>query len=107
MRMKSIIVFFCLIMAGTTQPLIAAEAVLALPYQTGGYLEQIDLQNNRVVINDTIFEIAPYLIVHEGPKKGTTMRREGLKQGMYVGFNVIPQSPRAPYIKEMWIVESE
>lgn len=106
MHMKNTIGVGALLMGLIASPLFGTVGAQDLPYQTGGFIEAMDLPNNTVVINDTIFEIAPFVIVHD-TARGTILRRDSLKKGMYVGFNMLPQSSGPPYIKEMWIIEGD
>ena len=106
MHMKNTIGVGALLMGLIASPLFGTVGAQDLPYQTGGFIEAMDLPNNTVVINDTIFEIAPFVIVRD-TARGTILRRDSLKKGMYVGFNMLPQSSGPPYIKEMWIIEGD
>jgi hypothetical protein len=104
--MKHTIGIGALLIGLMTSSLFGTATAQDLPYQTGGFIEAMDLPNNTVVINDTIFEIAPFVIVRD-TARGTILRRDSLKKGMYVGFNMLPQSSGPPYIKEMWIIEGD
>lgn len=104
--MKNIIPIGALLIGFIASPLFGTAGAQDLPYQTGGFIEAIDFETNTVVINDTSFEIAPFIIVHD-TARGTILRRNSLKKGMYVGFNMLPQSSGPPYIKEMWIIEGD
>ncbi len=106
MHMKNTIGVGALLMGLMTSSLFGTATAQDLPYQTEGFIEAKDFETNTVVINDTIFEIAPFVIVHD-TARGTILRRDSLKKGMYVGFNMLPQSSGPPYIKEMWIIEGD
>ena len=106
MHMKKTIGVGALLMGLMTSSLFGTATAQDLPYQMGGYIEEMDFETNTVVINDTIFEIAPFIIVRD-TARGTILRRDSLKKGMYVGFNMLPQSSGPPYIKEMWIIEGD
>ncbi len=85
-------------------PLCAmAENGLA-PYERTGSIEDMDLKHNQVVINDTRYEIAPYVIVH-GANKDIILRRDSLEMWMPVGFNVIQKTGHLGYINEMWLLK--
>lgn len=73
------------------------------PYTRTGTIDDMDFEHNQIVINDTTYEIAPYVIVH-GSHKHVVLRRDSLQKGMVVGFNFIQRNGRTGYIKEMWLV---
>lgn len=87
-------------------PLYAIAENGPLPYQRTGTIDDMDFEHNQIVINDTRYEIAPYVIVH-GSNKHVILRRDSLQKGMVVGFNFIQRNGRAGYIKEMWLLKGD
>ena len=85
-------------------PLYAIAENGPLPYQRTGTIDDMDFEHNQIVINDTRYEIAPYVIVH-GSNKHVILRRDSLQKGMSVGFNVTQRYGHTGYIKEMWLLK--
>ncbi len=84
-------------------PLSSMGENASLPYQRTGTIDDMDFEHNQIVINDTTYEIAAYVIVH-GRNKHVVLRRDSLQKGMTVGFNFTQQNGRSGYIKEMWLL---
>lgn len=107
MRMRRFITLtFLSILMGSSLS-FAATANVEPPYTRTGTIDYLDFSHNQIVINDTIYEIAPYVIVH-GTNKHVILRRNSLQPRMHVGFNVVVQNvQRAGYIKEMWLLKND
>lgn len=87
-------------------PLYAIAENGPLPYQRTGTIDDMDFEHNQIVINDTRYEIAPYVLVH-GSNKHVILRRDSLQNGMFVGFNVIQRNGHNGYLKEMWLLKGQ
>ena len=84
----------------------AATANVEPPYTRTGTIDYLDFGHNEIVINDTVYEIAPYVIVH-GTNKHVILRRDSLQKGMSVGFNVIQRNGHTGYLKEIWLLKGQ
>jgi len=73
-----------------------------LPYSKAGIIDAIYAEDNRVIINDRSYPIAPYVIVYQDGNKFIGLNN--LQTGQAIGFNTAVKGNDSQVL-EAWILD--
>ncbi len=87
-------------MASTT---LSVQAIDNMPFKRVGMIDAIYPDKNEIIIDDLIYEIVPYVIVHD--KNNDYIGTQYLKPSMPIRFSMETVTGSKSSITQVWILD--
>lgn len=81
-----------------------AEDDSVVPYLEAGLIDRVG-EDNKIVIDDTLYDIVPYAKIHANSKYPGVYVVESLAPGMNAGIKLEPVGNKSKVITELWLLD--